>query len=206
MVRGSLVVLALTATVAHAQGNSEIARDPGATTLPGEGTVVVSRSPVPGRDAGTGTPGGGVDTGAAVKAIGASTSPLVADCSVSETLLSGQAPAVRYYAAPARPAKGQYREWGQAPHVQSIVRCDRRLYLQVYSQSADSWIIGHARVESPQGKTLPVAEPKYRQQGWAWDINLIAVEVPSGAKLFRLKLHMVGKDGRVAQTTVEDLP
>jgi len=206
MVRGLLVVLALTATVAHAQDNSEIARNPGATAPPGVDKVVASRSPVRRRDAGIGTPDGGVDGGVAVKESTLALAGL-ADCSVLESLLNNRAPAVRHFAAPpAQPAKDRYRGWGQAPHVRSVVRCGQRYFLQVHSQSADSWIVDHARVEGPQGETLQVAKPEFRQQVVAWDINVIVAEAPPGMKLSMLKVHMVGKDGRVAQTTVEALP
>ena len=207
MVRSMMVVLTLTGTVAHAQENPEIARCPGATAPPGEGKVVLaSRSPAPGRDAGSGAPDGGTDAGSAVKTIVDRTSPLVADCSVSEALLSGQAPAVRYYAAPPAPPNGQRNEWNQAPFVGSVVRCGQRFFLQVYSQSASSWVIDRARVEGPQGETPKVGKPQFRPQGQAWDINLIVAEAPPGVSLSMLTLHMLGEDGRVAQTTVKDLP
>jgi len=215
MVKGSLVVLALTATVAHAQENSEIGRNPGATVSPGEGEVVAARSLVPRPDAGAGTPDGGVDGVGAVKEPTMAPAGL-ADCSVLESLLNDRAPAVRHYAAPpAPPSDDRRNEWDRAPYVGAVVRCGQRYFLQVHSQStarmrdvlsADSWIIDQARVEGPQGETLQVAKPEFRQQAFRWGINVIVAEAPPGTKLSMLKVHMVGKDGWVAQTTVEELP
>jgi hypothetical protein len=216
MVRGfALFASTLTAVSAQAQDartSTGAAKEEVVVSASREGHAIMlaSRSTpepnlsAPGRSMRSGSSDGGADAGTLTKE---SASSRIADCSFVETYLGGDAPAVRTYAVPlAVPTGPAGGAWKQAPYVRSVARCGQLYIFQVWSRSTEPWAIKNARLEGPRGETFQVNALRFNGVDDGWDINVIVAEAPQGAKPSELKLHMTGKDDRVAQPEVRDLP
>jgi hypothetical protein len=209
MVRGLMVGLALAAAAAHAQerkGAEHADAAPAASEKPP--IVLASRSTPEPRSPQLGrSPSlrdGGVDAGTLTRE---SALAMAVDCSIVETFRGGGAPEVRTYQAPPRePRARQENAWDRAPYVAAVARCGRLYFFQILSQSRDAWVIDRARVEGPKGEALLANALPFNKLKEGFGVNVIAVEAPAGVKFSKLKFHLTGQDGRVAQPEARELP
>lgn len=92
------------------------------------------------------------------------------------------------------------------PFVASVAHCGQRYIFQVKSSTRDAWIIKGARLEGPNGEVLRVIALTFDALQDRWSVNVIVADAPLGVKVSKLKLHLTGQDGRVAQPEARDLP
>jgi len=207
MLRGLMVVLALAATVARAQ-EAKAASSSGeaAPAKAGEREIVLaSRTTPEAHPPPLARSAGSRDAGADAGTVGRET--IFAPDAVIATYLEGGTPVVRSYQEPASEPQGtRDNSWEQAPFVRSITRCGRLYIFQVWSRSKDTWVVDRARLEGPKGETLQVNALHFNQVEGGWDINVIKAEAPPGTKFSKLKFHLTGQDGRVAQPEARELP
>jgi hypothetical protein len=132
---------------------------------------------------------------------------MTADCSIVETLLHSDVPAVRIYQPPRSAQTGPSNNAGErTPYVATVVRCGRLYIFQVRSRSKAPFVIGTARLEGPNGDILRVTALRSRKGGWSWDINIIVAEAPPGMEVPKIKLNLMSEDGRAAQLEAGGLP
>jgi len=200
-----MVVLALAATAAHAQ-EVKAAGHTGAATAANEDPppiVLASRSTPEPRSSPLARSPGSPDSGDAGTTIREGTA---ATDYVISTYLEGGGPVVRTYQAPASgPQEEPENVWERAPYVRSITRCGRFYIFQVWSSSTDAWAIDRARLEGPKGAALQVVAVHSTVRDYL-SINVIVAAAPPETKLSKVKLHLTGQDGRVAQPEARDLP
>lgn len=67
-------------------------------------------------------------------------------------------------------------------------------------------MIDRARLEGPKGEVLPVVALHFNDLKDDIGINVIVAEASPGPKRSKLNLHLVGRDGRVAQLEVREIP
>jgi len=206
MARGLMVVLAVAATAAHAQEAKGGGSTDPATSDGEEGAIMLAARTTPeprsvplARNAGA--PDAGTDAGTMIRESTSTTDYVIS------TYLSGGLPAVRTYQEPAQGAQeAQGNAWEQAPYVKSITRCGQLYIFQVLSESTNAWAIDRVRLEGPKGEALRVIALHSSTVGDRRSVNVIVAEAPPGTKLSKLKLHLTGQDGRVAQPEARDLP
>jgi hypothetical protein len=183
-----MMMLALAATVAHAQESSEVSE----ATQP---AVALASPPTPASQSSPLVPSAGSSGGDGVR------------CLV-DAYSTGGKPAIRDYQPPARSAAGgsETSPWEQAPYVSSVTHCGRFYIVQVLSMSKDPWAIGHARVEDGHGNVLRVDDLSFNPLKGRFGVNVIVAEAPPGANVPTLTLDLMGTDGRVAQIVVKETP
>lgn len=208
MVRGLMVVLAFAAT-AQAQDVSKAAKgtNPAAQQNGAQAATPLASQSAPGSRTGPLSPSTGTGRVSAGSGAGEDTSDMTADCSIVETLLHNDIPAVRIYQPPRSAQTGMPKDAGeQAPYLAAVVRCGRVYIFQIRTQSKDLFVIGEARLEGPNGETLRVTALRSRKEGWSWDINVIVAEAPPGMEVPKIKLNLMSEDGRAAQLEAGGLP
>jgi len=130
-----------------------------------------------------------------------------ADCSIVETFRTGGAPTVRTYQVPPPEIRTpRDNAWDRAPYVKAVARCGRLLIFQVVSHSKDAWVVDRATLEESRGETFQANVLPFNTLEDGHSVNVIAAKVPAAVNFSKLKLHLVGKDGRVAEPEARDLP
>jgi len=202
MARGLMVVLAFAATVAHAQEAKGGGSTDPATSEGREGTIMLVARATPAPSSAPARSTGSPDAGSTIRE-----SNSAADCSIVEIFLEGGTPVVRNYQVPSSESKElQGNAWVQPPYIKSVARCGQFYIFQIRSRSKKAWVIDRARLEGSKDELLSITALRFKGQKGGGSINVIVAEAPPGTKFSRLKLHLTGEDGRVAQPEARDLP
>jgi len=211
MMRGfAIVVSALVALAAQAQQTEGAEIAVGTATVPQESAerpVMLASRTVPAALSGNArktAPGGAGDAGTKPGEV-AATEPAGPDCSIVETFLGGLTPAIRKYQSPLPDSREQMTE-ERPPYVAAVAHCGQLYIFQIKSSAKDAWVVQGARLESPKGELLQVNALRFSALQDDWSVNVIVAEARPRMKVSRLKLHLTGQDGRVAQLEARDLP
>ncbi len=131
-----------------------------------------------------------------------------ADCSIVRTYLGGSTPAIRVSRSPSPERRGPREQlWGlELPYLKSVARCGHLYVFQVWTRSKDAWVIDRARLEGPKSEVFPAVALHFNGLNDGIGVNVIVTEALPGPKPPKSRLHLIGRDGRVAQLEAMELP